>query len=251
MFRKIAITWSEFDQKLEQAISTGMEFSFISKDNKQCIPFVFCRDFLQDAVHGYINKRKVEIYEFKYDYENHPSICLERAKIAIANQSDDYLDFKIPNILDFIHQIEQNIGLSKTIIKKCINPPQKYIRSGVWILNGSPRWMKSPPMLSLYTLMIRIGAGHKSGDLYEKTLDDIMTGKNKPYLELDKYRLKLAMPGVKKIFKNGDKKFFHPKINLNYPNKIKIPCMHNNLGIIGFSEGKSKKYIPYWHKERL
>jgi hypothetical protein len=248
MYRKRAIKWMSDEQKLAQAFSSGLEFAFISKDKFQCTTFAFCKDFLQDAVQAYCIQKKRNIYGFEYDPAIHPPICLEKTRLAIANEDDDYLDHKIPLMMDFLHQIEKTLGISKSLVKQCSNPPLKYIRCGVWIIEGSARWLRSPPMLSLYTLLIRLGIGHQIGTSYEKTLTDISTGKMKAYQDIDRLRLKSAMPGIKKIMKFGDRKLFYNKIELNYPKRIRTNTMHNALGIIGFAENKTKKHMPYWHR---
>lgn len=236
------------EQKLAQAFSSGLEFAFISADGQQCTTFAFCKDFLQDAIQAYCVQKKRNIYGFEYDPETHPPICLEKTRLAIANSEDDYLDEKIPALVDFIHQIEKKLAISKTVVKQCSNSPLKYIRGGVWILEGSARWLRSPPMISMYTLLIRLGIGHPVGQSYEKTIADISNGRTKAYQDIDRLRLKSALPAIDRIMKHGDRKLFYNKIELNYPKRIRTNTMHNCLGIIGYAENRTKKYMPYWHR---
>ena len=44
------IKWLEKPAALAQIYGSGLEYCFISKDGKQCCPFVYCKDFLQDAI---------------------------------------------------------------------------------------------------------------------------------------------------------------------------------------------------------
>ena len=237
-------------QELRQAISSGVEFAFVSPDNKQVSPFAYCKDYLQDAVQGYIHKQKKSIYGFTYDPKVHATIATKKTCLLIANSKDFNFGSKMPNCLDFLHQIESHLKMRKTKVEQCENPPLQYIRCGVWYIDGSARWIKSPPMISMYTLLIRIGFVHTIGENYKKTIDDIISGVKIPYMDCDKCRLKDAKKGIDKILKTGDRVIFGSKIKSNYPAVIKTPTMHNNLGIGGFSLGRTKKYIPFWHAEK-
>jgi len=241
------IIWIKESNTLRQALSSGIEFSFVSPDNKQATPFAYCKDYLQDAVQGFIINKKRSIFGFTYDPAIHAPLCIKRTKLLVANSQEFEFDKKMLNCLDFIHQVEEHLKIRKTIVSKCKNPPLKYIRSGVWLFDGSSRWIKSPPMLSMYTLLIRLGFGHNIGDNYKNTLSYILNGEIKSYQPVDSFRLKQAKAGIDRIFETGDRKIFNSDIKKNYPSSIKINVMHNLLGIIGFSQGISKKYVPEWH----
>jgi len=249
--KKTVVKWFEGSQPLTQALSSGLEFCFLSEDNRQISPFAYCKDYLQDAIQGHLLKKRRSIYGFTYDPKIDPPICLNNTRILVANSTDSALGSKIPNCLDFLHQIEKKLRLVKTVVSECQSPPLKYIRSGVWLFKGSCRWMKSPPMISLYTLLIRLGFGHKIGTPYQEMIDGVISGKIPAYQFVDSGRLLHAKNGIDRILKIGDQKIFGRKIENNYPRKIRIGTMHNHLGIIGFSTGESKNHIPVWHKDEV
>ena len=144
--KKIVKKW--YDQsklRLSEEFKTGLQFALLSKDYEQCCPFVYCRDFLQDAVQGYVQKVKRKIYAFSYDPDVDHPIYTKKLRLLLTNSKDNQLGNKISNCLDFIHQIEERIGIKiKTKISECVNPPQKYEKSGVWILEADRRWLASP-----------------------------------------------------------------------------------------------------------
>ena len=63
---KKRIFWDETFRSscLNQAISSGIEFCMISDDDYQCSPFMYCKDYIQDAYQGLLKKKKRSIYGF-------------------------------------------------------------------------------------------------------------------------------------------------------------------------------------------
>ena len=238
-------------QNLRQAISSGIEFAFASPDNKQVSPFAYCKDYLQDAVQGFLYQKKKTIYGFTYDPVLHHPICLKKTRLLVTNEKDHQFSSKVPNCIDFLNQIEKDLLITKTVAHRCKNPPNKYIRPGIWLFDGSRRWLKSPPMLSMYTLLIRLGFGHPLGSSARETLDKIAAGELKAYQTVDSLRLREAKVGIDFILKKGDRKIFDRNIENNYPKTMRVNTMHNSLGIIGFANERTKKLVPSWHKEKF
>ncbi len=245
------IEWYTGDfQSLRQALSSGVEFSFISPDNKQVSPFAYCKDYLQDAVQGCVHKKRKSIYGFVYDPKKHPSVSLKKTRLLATNSRDIDLGAKINCCLDFLHQIERDLKIRRTTVSLCENPPRRYSRCGVWLFEGGSRWVKSPPMISLYTLLIRLGFGAKQGEPYQKFLKDIVAGKRSTYQSVDQIRLREANAGIQRILSEGDKKIFSNKIEENYPSRLKTTTIHNTCGIIGFAEARNaRKFMPSWYKD--
>ena len=244
---KQPIAWYEKRAALNQIFTSGLGFAFLSKANAQVTPFVLCRDYLQDAIQGYVNGTKRVIYGFRYDpSEDHP-VCITKTRLLVANSSDADLEQKISAIADFLHQIEINLKIPLTKVRKCKSPPKKFAKCGVWLFEGSARWMKSPPMISLYTLLIRAGANHSIGKPFSETITGIATGKIPAYQPRDREWLTEAKNGIEKILEKGDRSIFARKTKDNFPPAIDISSMHNNCGIVGFSRGYTKKFFPKWH----
>lgn len=238
-------------QKALQVYAKGIEYALVSDKNEQCHPFVWCKDFLHDVVYASVNKRSFEVYKFKYDPKASPNPSLKKLKILVTNSKDKKLQNKVPDCLDFINQIESFLNMEFTNVKDCCNPPSGYEKVFLFIANK--RWINSPPMLSLYSLFIRIGFSHEIGDNFLTTLEKIKLNVIKPYQRYDKKWLLEIQTALDKIFKIGDKKIFSKDIKKNYPSDMVIDTVHNRMGIIGYANDirlKSKNLpvtVPIWH----
>lgn len=238
---------------LNEAVTSGLEYAFVSKDGQQCHKFVHCKDFLHDAVRSSVlgqdaNFNNAEIYNFRYDPKVDPPLHTDKTRMVIANSNDSEFYEKIPNCLDFLHQIETQLKIAKTCMTRCAKPPSRYKRGGVWHLVGSRRWITSPPMLSLYALFLRVGMGHKISESFHSTINNIVDGSQKAYMIGDKGRLKGGKIGIDRLFAVGDRKVFPRNIVSNYPN-VDISIFHNYFGIVGFSSGSTDNHCPKWHRE--
>jgi hypothetical protein len=244
------------NSKIMQIYSKGLEYALVSADYEQCHPFVWCKDFLHDVMYGTLHNKWVEIYKFKYDPSIDPNPCLDRIRLLLTNSKDKKFKEKIPAVIDFINQIEKQLKIKKSFVRECNYPPVSYEKAGVFMLEGSKRWIQSPPMLSLYTLLLRVGFCHTVGDSFVKTIEGVKSGKIKPYQKKDGYWLKSSDAALQKILRVGDRGIFHRDIQLNYPSYMEIESIHNRLGIIGFSVDILHKAIgdpvlvPYWHYKK-
>lgn len=245
MIEKIQVKWLKNSQTLRQAYSCGLEYAFLSSDNKQVTPLAYCKDYLQDALMGLHNNQKVgPIFGFTYDPKSDIPICLSQTKLIICNSSDKNFSDKIPQMLQFLHSIEKKLKLIKTSICEIENPPHKKYTSA-FALTGSSRWELSPPMISLYTLLIRVGFCHKIDDSYETTMNNIINGNIAVYQSSDLYLLKSAKPAIDKIIKFGYAKIFHKNPVKNFP-LVETDQMHSHYGIVGYTSGTPK--MTYWHR---
>lgn len=244
------ITWKPGRPYLCQVHSEGLEYSFASKDYHQINPFVYCKDFLQDAIAGFLNNKRIQIYSFIYDPSHDIPLYLDQTRILITNAQDNSLGSKIENCLDFINQIETRMKMKKTTVIECADPPELYKNCGVWLFEGSKRWMKAPPMISLYTLIIRVGFSHKKGTPFEETFQNIIEGKTKLYQKNDKGFIESSQKAFEWFFSYGDRKLFYPKIASNYPSDASIQDMHNSYGIVCYSTKHYaiKSKFPHWYR---
>lgn len=232
-----------------QVYLSGLEFCFVSKNYEQCHRFVYCKDFLQDAIHGLIYKKPASIYGFTYDSEVNPIIDLEVCRVALANSSDAKFDEKIAACLEFINGIEKDFKLKRTVFEQCSNPPRPKYKD-VFVANSSKMWMLSPPMLSLYTLMLRIGFCHKLGSTYQETLDAIESGKIAPYQKNDTSFYKSCKKTFEQFKSAGFRNVFYKKLEKNYPETASVNQMHNSFGIVAFEKESPKTLIPFWFKKK-
>lgn len=257
--KEVAIKWHPKTQKLYQIPKEGVEFAFVSEDFTQIHQLVWCKDFLQDAIWGHVNKKEISIYGFKYDPATMPPLYLKKTRLIVTNWKDDLFGHKLlNNCLPFLNAIEDQLKMSKTEVSVCKKTPPRYGKSKVWMLEGSRRWMKSPPMISLYTLLIRAGMVHDSSEIPVTTLSRIGNGLKNPYFggdghkgASDKANIKKSLQKISFLLNTGDRKIFHREIRKNFPSTCNTGKLHNSYGFVGFSNGDTKTQFPHWHREDL
>jgi len=253
MNKKIVWYPASKNTAIRQMYYRGVEYALVSRKNEQCHPFIFCKDFLHDVIYSCLNKEPINIYDFSFNEKN-PIPELNKIKLLFTNSKDKFLKDKIPNIIDFINQIESYLKIKKTVVFSCPNPPLGYEKSGVFLFEGSKRWLKSPPMLSLYSLMLRIGINHQCGKSFLETIENIKSEKIKPFQKQDLHYLKNSEIAFSKILSFGDRKIFFRNITQNYPS-MDIKDVHNKLGIIHFSRDCVRialglsVLVPAWHSK--
>jgi len=249
------VIWSNFQTNLKilQIYNKGLEYSVLSDKYETCNPLVWCKDFLHDVVHSSLAKKSFEIYRLRYDPSINPKPCIKQTRILVANSRDIRMVKKIPSCLDFINQIEDKLNISHTIVRPCINPPVGYTKDNVFIFQGHKRWLFAPAMLSLYTLLIRVGFSHFLGKDYKSTILGLKEGLIKQYQSKDARWIKEIEPAFEKIIRIGDRKIFYRDIKLNYPAHMSTDIMHNRMGIVAFANDIRAKHaglsvvMPYWH----
>jgi hypothetical protein len=221
----------------------------LSDNDEQASPFMYCKDYVQDAIQGRLLGRAQAVYGFSYDPKAKAQPSLTNARFILANSSDPDMEKKIPNLLDFLHQFEEKLGIPRTKVQRATDPPKKYIASGAWVITGSDRWLKSPIMISLYTLLLRVGFSHEPGTHFFETIKSVVSGKIKPYQSADTSRMVGAIGGIEKILAKGDQVIWPNEMKENYPAKIEVYNMHNTCGIMGWTSGSTKSIMPEWHKD--
>lgn len=255
------IVWHPKIFSISQVPKEGMEYALVSANYEQIHQLIWCKDFLQDCLYSYLNKKHIEVYGFKYNPKKDFPVYLQKTRIIVANWQDQEFKSKLlNNCLPFLHQIEEKLKMKKTEIFQCSKVPPLYRKSGIWLIEGSRRWMRSPPMLSMYSLLIRIGMMHNPKNTYRKTIEGISKGKIPPYYDQqsrDKGVLHRAIAGIDEIIKYGDAQIFHRNLKSNYSDeKLKkqgkelcVYTIHDQGGIVAFSEGKTAKIFPDWHNK--
>jgi hypothetical protein len=250
------VQWHNKTCQISQVPSEGLEYAFLSENYVQVHQLVWCKDFMQDAIHGHLNNKFTEIYGFTYDPVTDPPLYMEQTRLLLANWKDAKFGDKITNnVTPFLQAIENQLKMAKTVFEKCINPPPRYKKSGVYIAHGSKRWMRSPPLISLYTLLLRVGFVHNPKDDPLETIRQVQEGHKSTYYKTnDRDILNNARAGLDRILRQGDRKTFHQDIRLNYPAKtasgsnVSIYTVHDGCGLTAFTQGSTKTQFPHWHR---
>ena len=244
-----------------QIYSAGFEFSFASEIQEvwqQACTFVYCKDFLHDAVWAHLNKKPWQIHGFKYTPGVDPDLDMKHCAMFFRNtqykgKQDEFHDM-LPNCLEFLNKCEDAMGMEPSVIFKVPHED-----APCWLIVSDKGWQVAPPMLGLYTLMVRIGLVHTPGDSFETTLKLGREGKIKfdtggiGYAgNRDGGYVKTAWPGISVILKHG-LKVWHPEIENNYPLDLPqtIGSLHDNGGPVSYSQGLAKKAMPFWYRTEI
>lgn len=244
------ITWIKYPSNLSQIYSRGLEMCFISKDLEQSTAFVLCKDFLHDALMAQLNQKNISIYGFKYDCGKNKPIDTENVRICVVNSNNKDFRTRIKACVNFLNQIESEMELKPTKIFEVENPPAKYA-NGAFMFEGSGRWLIAPPMLSLFTLLIRVGFKHKIGWSWRRTVQDAIKNMDNSAGtsgSSDGDYLSNALNGIDKILTHGYANIFDKEIKKNYPN-LDASQLHDAFGIVGFTQERCKSIAPNWYKD--
>lgn len=239
-----------------QIYSRGFEFAFMSMQKRawhQATTFVYCKDFLHDAIWSLLNKTKVNIYEFKYDPAKDLPIQLNRTALAFRNTQykakEEEFHEKLDACQEFLRKIDKKLGFKSTEIHKV---PHK--EGPCWVVLGDKKWQHAPTMISLYTLLIRVGFHHTKGASAQKTIQLATDGKIKIASSggagcNDVSYMKKSKKGIDVILKHGLKVFYAKQAD-NYPKEIRKQ-LHDSYGIVNFTAGKPKKQMAHWYRESV
>lgn len=250
------------DYRTNQIYSLGYEFAFMSQKTRrstfeQATPFVYCKDFLHDAIWAFLNKSDVAIWDFKYDFKKDKPLLMDRTVLCFRNtqfKGKKEADFHAMTgpCLEFLHLAEEQMGFDNlTEIYQVENED-----GPCWLLIGDAGWQLAPTMISLYTLFIRLGCFHKEGKSLEDTLKraekgSIKIGDDQSYAgNNDCKYVKQGRKGIDIILEHG-LDVFHPDLADNYPESLKGNGLHDNYGIVNFTAQKPKHCVPYWYREEI
>lgn len=250
------IKWYPDKSMSEIYQQTGMQFAFLGpldkKIHKQCHPFVLCRDFLHDAVKAHLNKSRWQIHGFIYEYGKYPAVDMDAMRMLVrkrfyagktskANIKGDAEKKMAKNIKKFeadmlefslrlIHHYEEIGGIEeKTVLDKDIDPKN----NPVFIFTGSPIWMSSPFLVSMYTYLIRLGdkeiVSFETDDDLRKGYQDLM--KDTKVNDNDISYLRKNWDKLHIVMTQREKLFGKEPIHQIYYDGLTDSAFHNNCGI--------------------
>ena len=151
--------------EIYQEVATKFAFAFMSEDGviTQSHSWVQCRDFLHDAVAGELYGYDVKIWGFNFNREINPKrnrVCTDKTMLMISRKGikiPDSFENKLGRALLYINHYEDILGLPNSKITKL---PKNTVDDGykhVWLLEGPKFWISAPYLISLLTLLLRIG----------------------------------------------------------------------------------------------
>lgn len=244
---KVKIIWLPvISSSIGQVYSSGLQLAFASPKLEQCHDFVYCKDFLQDALWGWYNNKQATIFSFKYDKKKQPPLSLDRTRLLVVNHQDKDFRNKVQNSLDLINQFCARMKLKKTKLYEAENSGKH--KTGAFLFVGSERWMNAPPMISMFSLLIRAGCVHVKGNDCMDTLNKIANGELPKYQQSDQYQVKGAIPAIEKILKWGYRKWFYKENNKNYPSTASVSYIHG-AGVCGLASKSTSGVCSYWTRK--
>ena len=224
--------------KLCEGRNYGVGFTILNKKGskfKTYLPFTACRDYLNDF--AYVESTKKEIGSI-YGYNHKLLNCFDNKNIVYfgvntlhykGGKNYDKFD-ELQNILInnyknlelFLNRIEDNLGVK---IKTSIELDEDTL-----IIKCSKFWVKSIPLISVYTLLIRC---YFNIDLTENKLTIDILKDNKPFINADSMMKKPCINFYELYLKNKSK-FINPDYNGYGLVEYNHPDLIHNFGIDGF-----------------
>ena len=224
--------------KLSEGRNYGVGFTILNKKGSKFetyLPFTACRDYLNDF--AYVESTKKEIGSI-YGYNHKLLNCFDNKNIVYFgvkalnynNNNGNYNELnKLQNILInnyihleiFLNKIETDLNIKiKTRIE---------LDEDTLIIKCSKFWVKSTPLISVYTLLIRC---YFNTDLEGNSIVDILKN-NKPFINADSM-MKKSCIDFYEMYLNNKSKFINPDYNGYGLVKEGNPGLIHNFGIDGF-----------------
>lgn len=224
--------------KFNEGRDFGVGFTILNKKGSKFetyLPFTACRDYLNDF--AYVESSKKEIGKI-HGYDHKVLNCFDNKNIVYFgvnvlhykyggnyNKFDELQKILINNYKNlelFLNRIKTNLGIT---IKSSIELDEDTL-----IIKCSKFWVKSTPLISVYTLLIRC---YFNVDLtIFNTTADILKD-NKPFINDDSMMKKPCIDFYELYLDNKDK-FINPDYNGYGLEHQGNPGLIHNFGIDGF-----------------
>ena len=243
-----------------QIYSSGFEFAFMSQQEDvwtQACTFVYCKDFLHDAVWAAVNQTQWGIYGFEYNAKK--DVPLDRDYCALAFRNTAYKgreeEFHAQRkaCQAFLNGVEKKLGFKKSKIHQV-----EHEKVPCWLIIGDKSWQHAPPLVGFFTLFIRLGFMHNLERKVDETLqlakeEKIKIGSSTSYAgNRDSSYIKQAWEGLQVLFKHN-LGVFHEKMEDNYPQDLpnRGPSLHDHYGPVNFSKKCPKEAMPHWYRSEI
>lgn len=224
--------------KLSEGRNYGVGFTILNKKGSKFetyLPFTACRDYLNDF--AYVESTKKEIGKI-YGYNHKLLNCFDNKNIVYFgvntlhiksgekyNKFDELQDILINNYKNlerFLNEIENLLNIK---IKTSIE-----LDKDTLIIKCSKFWVKSTPLISVYTLLIRCYFNVET--LEGKSILEILQN-NVPFIN-DDSMMKRPCIDFYELYLNNKSKFINPDYNGYGLVKDGNPGLIHNFGIDGF-----------------
>lgn len=210
--------------KTQGARPTYVHMAMLGKDGKQAHVIGLCKEYVLDCVYKSVHPQSAfnSLYAIHY-----APVFLDKVQVIVHG-----LNGWANNSLHLINLVEKTLDMPQTTLTEL---PGQY-----HVFQGNRRWLISPPMLSLYTLLIRAGRSCDGGDLDTAT----QAYYNCKGMNTDVGYMKQARPGLEHILTYGDRFVFGNNMAANWTSCGDI----HGRGIINFSSGGLYDLQPRWYR---
>lgn len=228
--------------KLSEGRNYGVGFTILNKIGSKFetyLPFTACRDYLNDF--AYVESAKKEIGQI-YGYNHKLLNCFDNKNIVYfgvkaLNYNKDSGNYdkleELQNILInnyknlqiFLNKIETDFNINiKTRIE---------LDEDTLIIKCSKFWIKSTPLISVYTLLIRCYFNiDLTGENYYNPFIDVLKNNN-PFINADSMMKKPCIDFYE-LYSNNKSKFINPDYKGYGLEQENNPGLIHNFGISGF-----------------
>ena len=239
MVEKFKVEWFDAKSLAEIYQQTNMQFAFVTDPkhgNKQCHTWALCRDFLHDAVRTAKTGIKSSIYSFDFDVEKNPPLDLAKMRMLVRKKGlkkteKAVFDKKMKAGLKLLNHYEKMDGVALSKLVKVDDS-----KEDAWVFTGPSVWMKAPQLVSMYTMLIRLGdkeIGFKDNkDLMEKFKGLAEQNKNGKLPDNDANYLRACWNKFDLVMTNSAKLF--PVDIYEQQKSTAIGTFHDRSGIWNF-----------------
>lgn len=227
---------------LSQSYSSGFEYSIINHENTLLMPFMTCKDYMNDFVWAIVNKKKASIYGLVVDpNDKNFNVKLTDVRIVLRDTTKQFDVFKdgITKSVNFINDSFKNLPTFKEV--KILNSFKFNDNKGL-VLNLPIKYMLAGPIMS--TLFLYLRSGHKydrgHAEYYTplKYINNIGKIEGAAYRANDKADMKASRKLMYRLVKFGLKRFFAIDMKKNYKESHVIDTVHNSYGIRSYVSNK-------------
>ena len=224
--------------KLSEGRNYGVGFTILNKKGSKFetyLPFTACRDYLNDF--AYVESTKKEIGQI-YGYDHKLLNCFDKKNIVYFgvntlhfktggkydkfDKLQDILINNYKNLELFLNRIEDDLDIKiKTKIK---------LDEDTLIIKCSKFWVKSTPLISVYTLLIRC---YFNIDPIGNQFTSNILKDNIPFIN-DDSMMKKPCIDFYEMYLNNKSKFINPNYKSYGLVKEGEPDLIHNFGIDGF-----------------
>lgn len=225
--------------KLSEGRNYGVGFTILNKKGSKFetyLPFTACRDYLNDF--AYVESTKKEIGEI-YGYDHILLNCFDNKNIVYFgvkalnynknNGNYDKFDELQSKLIDNYKELEHFLNRIETDLDIKIKTKIE-VDEDTLIIKCSKFWVKSTPLISVYTLLIRC---YFNIDPVGNQFTSNILKDNVPFINDDSMMKKSCIDFYELYLKNKDK-FINPDYNGYGLLENNNPGLIHNFGIDGF-----------------